>query len=80
LRDGRRWGPRPLDLDLLLYGRLEMRHPRLRLPHPGLAQRPFALYPLAECAPDLRLPDGSQLTDLLKRCPPGRLQRINTHD
>jgi 2-amino-4-hydroxy-6-hydroxymethyldihydropteridine diphosphokinase len=75
-RNGLRWGPRPLDLDILLYGALTLRHPRLHLPHPGLRERAFVLYPLAECAPDLRLPDGTRLPDLLAACPAENLERI----
>jgi 2-amino-4-hydroxy-6-hydroxymethyldihydropteridine diphosphokinase len=51
-----RWGPRTLDLDLLLYGDLQIEHPRLRVPHPGMAQRAFVLVPMAEIAPDLEIP------------------------
>lgn len=76
VRDGGRWGPRPLDLDLLLYGDTTLRHPRLSLPHPGLAERAFVLYPLAECAPGLILPNGTRLRDLLEYCPTDGLQRI----
>lgn len=52
----RRWGPRTLDLDLLSYGNLVLSHPRLILPHPGLASRAFVVIPLLEIAPDLCLP------------------------
>lgn len=55
-RRGRRWGERRLDLDLLLWGELTMRSTRLTLPHPGLHERAFVLYPLAELAPDLTVP------------------------
>jgi 2-amino-4-hydroxy-6-hydroxymethyldihydropteridine diphosphokinase len=55
-RDGERWGPRVLDLDLLhVEGRVS-RTPRLTLPHPHLHQRAFVLVPLAEIAPDLQIP------------------------
>lgn len=60
------WGPRTLDLDLLLYGNLSIITPTLTLPHPGLSQRNFVLYPLAEIAPNLCLPTGEKLQDLLK--------------
>ena len=49
-------GPRTIDLDLLLHGDLELAQPRLTLPHPRLHLRAFVLVPLAEIAPDLRLP------------------------
>jgi len=55
-RRGRRWGPRRLDLDLLLWGDARLRLPRLTLPHPGLHERAFVLYPLAELAPRLDVP------------------------
>lgn len=50
------WGPRPLDLDLLVAPQVVMVHPQLKLPHPRLAQRRFALVPAAEVAPDLLHP------------------------
>ncbi len=49
-------GPRTLDLDILLYGDLVLTEPGLEIPHPRLAQRAFVLVPLAEIAPDLRVP------------------------
>jgi len=53
----RHWGPRTLDLDLLLYEGCRARWPRLTLPHPGIAERNFVLVPLADIAPDERLGD-----------------------
>ncbi|MEJ2515961.1 MAG: 2-amino-4-hydroxy-6-hydroxymethyldihydropteridine diphosphokinase [Gammaproteobacteria bacterium] len=55
-RDGERWGPRILDLDLLGFGNLTRRDDDLVLPHPGIPRRPFVIVPLAEIAPGLRLP------------------------
>ena len=55
-RDGERWGARTLDLDLLLYGELTIEHARLRVPHPRLHEREFALRPLADVCPDGVLP------------------------
>ncbi|HHJ12991.1 MAG TPA: 2-amino-4-hydroxy-6-hydroxymethyldihydropteridine diphosphokinase [Gammaproteobacteria bacterium] len=52
---GEHWGPRTLDLDILLYGDLKLDSPRLHLPHPGLLARNFVLVPLAELAPGLML-------------------------
>lgn len=60
-----RWGPRPLDIDLLLYGDQELDTPRLQVPHPRLAERAFALVPLMEIMPGGALPDGTRLTALL---------------
>lgn len=70
------WGPRTLDLDLLLYGNEELILPRLQLPHPELARRPFVLYPLADIAPDLILPGNASLQELLQACPYEGLQRL----
>jgi 2-amino-4-hydroxy-6-hydroxymethyldihydropteridine diphosphokinase len=64
------WGPRTLDLDLLLYADQQICSPRLQVPHPAMAQRHFVLYPLAElCAADFVLPTGEALSALLSRCP-----------
>lgn len=60
----RRWGARTLDLDLLLFADLSLQHPRLTVPHPGLAERDFVVVPLHELAPTLRLPDGRQVAAL----------------
>ena len=54
--DGERWGPRTLDLDLLLFGDAVIDEPGLRVPHPHLHERAFALLPLAEIAPQLAIP------------------------
>lgn len=70
------WGPRTLDLDLLLYGGHTIDSERLRVPHPFMGERAFVLWPLAEIAPRLVLPDGTELTDLLDQCPMGTLERI----
>lgn len=60
-RDGTRWGPRTLDLDLLLYGDDIINDPELKVPHPYLCERSFVVYPLSELAPDLILPSGKAL-------------------
>ena len=65
----RHWGPRTLDLDLLLYGNETLRHPRLSLPHPGLTERAFVVVPLLEIAPELTLPDGRRLAEIALRMP-----------
>ena len=70
------WGPRTLDLDLLLYGDDIIDLERLKVPHPYLTQRSFVLYPLADITPDLHLPDGTPLADLLMRCPADGLVRL----
>lgn len=65
-RTGPRFGPRTIDLDLLLYGNETIDEPGLTVPHPRLAERLFVLEPLHELAPDLRLPDGRAVRDLLR--------------
>ncbi len=70
------WGPRTLDLDLLLYGEEVIDSERLQVPHPFIRERSFVLYPLAEIAPDLVFPDGFRLSGLLTRCPMGTLERL----
>lgn len=60
-----RWGPRTLDIDVLLYDDRTLATRRLVVPHPRLAERPFALIPLIEVAPGMRLPDGRSLVRLL---------------
>ncbi len=65
VRKAERWGPRTLDLDLLLYGDEIIDQPRLTVPHYGLTERAFVLYPLAEIAPELQLPGGMAVATLL---------------
>jgi 2-amino-4-hydroxy-6-hydroxymethyldihydropteridine diphosphokinase len=67
---GPRHGPRPLDIDLLLLGDLEVSDERLRLPHPELTGRRFVLAPLLELDPDLALPDGTSLAEAMDRLGP----------
>jgi len=63
-RSGERWGPRTLDLDLLVYGKLEHDTPSLKLPHPGIAERNFVLFPLRDIAPHLVVPGLASVTTL----------------
>ncbi|MGB5544397.1 MAG: 2-amino-4-hydroxy-6-hydroxymethyldihydropteridine diphosphokinase [Gammaproteobacteria bacterium] len=62
VRGGQRWGPRTLDLDLLLYGHMTIEQPKLVIPHPELTNRNFVVYPLLRIAPELTLPDGRSLS------------------
>ena len=72
-----RWGPRTLDLDILLFGDRLIDEPRLKVPHYHMQERAFVLYPLAELAPeDLHLADGRTLSDLLAACPFVGLERL----
>ncbi len=71
-----RWGPRTLDLDLLLYGRQIIREPDLKVPHPEMAGRAFVLVPMAELAPDLKLPGlGRSARQLLAAMDPAEKER-----
>jgi len=63
-RDGARWGPRVLDLDLLVFGGLTIDQPGISVPHPGIAERNFVLLPLGEIAPDLVIPGLGRVADL----------------
>ena len=63
-RDGERWGPRVLDLDLLVYDGQVIDRPGLTVPHPGIAERNFVLLPLGEIAPDLVIPGLGRVANL----------------
>ncbi|HET9185815.1 MAG TPA: 2-amino-4-hydroxy-6-hydroxymethyldihydropteridine diphosphokinase [Solirubrobacterales bacterium] len=67
-----RHSPRPLDVDLLLLGDLELATGRLTLPHREVSSRRFVLVPLLELDPDLALPDGTRLADCLAGLPEGQ--------
>jgi 2-amino-4-hydroxy-6-hydroxymethyldihydropteridine diphosphokinase len=64
---GERWGPRTLDLDLLLYADAVLEEPGLRVPHPHLHERAFALVPLLQIAPDILIPGQGPARDALSR-------------
>jgi 2-amino-4-hydroxy-6-hydroxymethyldihydropteridine diphosphokinase len=65
-RDGPRFGPRTIDLDLLVFGNREVSEPGLTVPHPRLAERAFALEPLVELDPELEIPGRGRVADLLR--------------
>ena len=72
-----RWGPRTLDLDILLFGDRLIDEPRLKVPHYHMHARPFVLYPLAELVPgDFCLPDQRPLAQWLAECPFVGLERL----
>jgi len=74
---GQRHGPRPLDVDLLVLGDLELETDRLTLPHPQVTARRFVLEPLLELDPELALPDGTRLAAALAALRPGqRVERL----
>lgn len=62
-----RWGPRLIDLDLLVVGQEKRATEALTLPHPGIAERDFVLYPLADIAPDLEVPGLGRVSGLRER-------------
>ena len=67
MRDGERWGPRVIDLDILVYGDARIDEPGLHVPHPRLAERAFALLPLADLDPDLEIPGLGPVLALAER-------------
>jgi len=71
-----RWGPRRIDLDLLVHGDARLSQPDLAVPHPGIAERAFVLVPLAEIAPDLVVPGAGRVRDLLGRVDSTDLERL----
>lgn len=73
---GERWGPRTLDLDLLLYGDALIDEPGLTVPHPHLHERAFALLPLVEIAPDVAIPGRGLARDALAGLAPGDIQAL----
>lgn len=70
--DALRHSPRPLDVDILLLGDLELSTDRLTLPHPEVTSRRFVLAPILELDPNLTLPDGTRLSDALSALGPGQ--------
>lgn len=74
------WGPRTLDLDILIYGEFRIGDAKLTVPHPGLPERAFVLYPLWDLAPGLTIPGLGTLQKLIERCPPWRMEPLDTYD
>lgn len=79
VRTGRRWGPRTLDLDLLLYGSEQLHEERLTVPHPEMAKRHFVLGPLMEIAPALQIPGLGKVQDLYQAVDDGSLKKLQQH-
>jgi 2-amino-4-hydroxy-6-hydroxymethyldihydropteridine diphosphokinase len=71
-----RWGPRVIDLDLLVFGDLSVDEPGLVLPHPGLHQRNFVLYPLSEIAAELQVPGLARVSRLRERVSAAGIERL----
>ena len=72
-----RWGPRTIDLDLLLYGQRVIDEPDLTIPHPGITKRPFVIGPLAEIAPQVSIPGLGSVSELVKVSDLSQLNRID---
>lgn len=75
---GEHWGPRTIDLDILMFDDLQMNSKRLTLPHPGIGQREFVLYPLRNIDDSLEIPGRGMLNDLIENCPQNGLQYLGT--
>ena len=73
-----RWGPREIDLDLLAYGDSIRDHESLRLPHPGIPDREFVLYPLRDVAEDLRLGPWGTVRELARRVDPRGIELVGS--
>jgi 2-amino-4-hydroxy-6-hydroxymethyldihydropteridine diphosphokinase len=72
-----RWGPRTIDLDILLYGEVEVKTTTLQIPHPELSSRAFVMIPLLELSSDLTLPNGTMVSRYLNvLTPPQKVRRI----
>jgi 2-amino-4-hydroxy-6-hydroxymethyldihydropteridine diphosphokinase len=79
VRGGRRWGPRPLDLDILLYDDLKLDDPELMIPHPQMASRNFVLAPLLEIEPESGIPGLGRARVLLEKLGHDGLERLPDH-
>jgi 2-amino-4-hydroxy-6-hydroxymethyldihydropteridine diphosphokinase len=79
-KEHERWGPRVIDLDLLVYGQQRRADPELTVPHPGIVERNFVLYPLADIAPDLEIPGLGRVAELKGRVTSDGLWRRPAHE
>jgi len=73
---GVRWGPRTIDLDILTYGSSVIAEDGLTIPHPGIPERNFVLFPLAEVAPEMEIPAMGSVRELASRLDASRLERL----
>lgn len=78
VRDGDKWGPRIIDLDLLMYGKQKINTPDLTVPHPGMHERDFVIIPLSELAGDVNIPGQGRLTALINKCENHSLRKLVT--
>ena len=70
------WGPRTIDLDILLYGQQQINDDDLQVPHPGLCQREFVLYPLQRLNPEMHIPGHGMLEHIIKSCPENGMRYV----
>jgi len=70
------WGPRTIDLDILLYGQQQINNERLQIPHPGLCEREFVLYPLQRLSPEIAIPGHGKLKQIIKACPENGMRYV----
>lgn len=80
VRNTGHWGPRTLDLDILIYGNLEVDTEVLQIPHPGISEREFVLIPLQEIEENLIIPGKGSLRKLIEKLPQYRLTKMATPD
>ena len=80
VRKAEQWGPRTLDLDIILFGEMQISTERLQVPHLGLAEREFVLIPLQEIQADLIIPGRGELGDLIMQLPDYQLTKIEIQD
>jgi 2-amino-4-hydroxy-6-hydroxymethyldihydropteridine diphosphokinase len=78
VREKQRWGPRTLDLDILLFDQQIIQTKRLTIPHYGMAEREFVLVPLFELAPDMVMPDGRPIASWVANCSLKGLRRLKS--
>lgn len=76
-RKDQRWGPRTLDLDIILFGDQQIKNKRLEIPHYGVAKREFVLIPLQELQADLIIPGKGAIAELIEQLPPYSLKKLN---
>ena len=77
VRKDNRWGPRTLDLDIILFADQQINSERLVVPHYGMHEREFVLYPLFEITPNLIMPNGTHLSQLISLCDKNGLTTIS---
>lgn len=80
VRKEERWGPRTLDLDILLFDQQIIQTKRLTIPHYGIAEREFVLVPLFELAPDMVMPDGRPIAAWVANCTLKGLKRLKSDE